>query len=127
MATTPVINRLVSRNSECRLGKITLPSVETTHVLPSSRYEAFDRVDGQAQLAEKNAQLGDDGEISKSDKKALDTEKKHQLQMRHRGVMQFTPVRTAAWSKQGIKDRAHRLKAKITGDSTREQTVESEA
>jgi hypothetical protein len=47
--------------------------------------------------------------------------------MRHRGVMQFAPARTATWSKEGIKARASRLKAKITGDSTREPTVDSEA
>jgi len=91
------------------------------------RYEAYDRVDGQAQLAEKNAHAFDDGKIDKKEAKALEAEKKHQLGMRHRGVMQFQPVRTAAWSKQGIKDRASRLKAKITGDNTREPTVESEA
>jgi hypothetical protein len=93
-----------------------------------SRYEAYDRVEGQAQLAEKTAQLGADGEISKSDQKQIDAEKKHQLQMRHRGVMQFAPVRTATWTKQGIKARASRLKAKITGgDSEPKQTVDSEA
>jgi hypothetical protein len=98
-----------------------------THIY-ASRYEAYDRVEGQAQLAEKVAALGDDGEISKSDQKQIDAEKKHQLQMRHRGVMQFAPVRSAAWTKQGIKQRASRFKAKLTGsDSTREQTVEGEA
>lgn len=91
------------------------------------RYEAFDRVEGQAILAEKNAHVYDDGVVDKQEKKALDGEKKHQLQMRHRGVMQFTPVRTAGWSKQGIKDRASRLKDKLTGNSSREPTVDSEA
>jgi hypothetical protein len=60
---------------------------------PCSRYEAYDRVEGQAMLAERTAELKADGDISRSDQKAINAEKKHQLQMRHRGVMQFQAAR----------------------------------
>jgi hypothetical protein len=93
-----------------------------------SRFEAYDRVEGQAALAEKTAALGADGAPpSKAQQKEVDQERAHQLAMRHRGVMQFAPARTALWSKQGIKSRASRLKAKITGDSTREPTAGAES
>jgi hypothetical protein len=92
------------------------------------RYEAFECVEGQAALAEENAQRVDEnGELPKKDQKAMENEKKRQLQLRHRGVMQFAPVRTATWSKQGIKQRMHNFKNILTGDKDRKPTVESEA
>lgn len=91
------------------------------------RYEAYDRVEGQQAIAERTAHAGDDGNISKKEQKEIDAEKTHQLNMRHRGVMQYKPVRTAKWSKEGLKKRAHDIKNKITGDKDREPTVESEA
>lgn len=90
--------------------------------------------------------MKEDGEITKQEQKAIDAEKQHQLKMRHRGVMQYQPVRsvvtfrtlfyhvsrldissrTAKWTKEGIKKRAQTLKNKITGEKVREPTVESE-
>ena len=60
-----------------------------------SRYEAYDRVEGQAAIAEKTAQLNanGNGELSKKDQKEIDNEKAHQLNMRHRGVMQYKAAR----------------------------------
>lgn len=50
--------------------------------------------------------------------------------MRHRGVMQYQPVRTAKWSKEGLKKRVGALKDKITGNGDRDNhrgKVETEA
>jgi hypothetical protein len=58
-----------------------------------SRYEAYDRVEGSARIAEANAHAGDDGVIDRKEAKALKEEKNHQLNMRHRGVMQYQAVR----------------------------------
>ncbi|KAI0781814.1 hypothetical protein C8Q75DRAFT_737983 [Abortiporus biennis] len=91
------------------------------------RFEAYDRVEGQAAVAERTANLGANGEEpSKQVRKEVDAAKKHQLEMRHRGVMQYKLARTAKWSKEGIKARAHSLKNKITGDKDRDPVVESE-
>jgi len=92
------------------------------------RYEAYDRVEGQAQVAERTAQLEADGDTSKQDRKEIEAEKKHQLQMRHRGVMQYKAARTGIWSKEGLKKRVGTLKEKITGSQHNERNpVESEA
>jgi len=91
------------------------------------RYEAYDRVEGQQAIADRTAQLGANGEVDQKEKKDLEEERKHQLAMRHRGVMQFQPARTALWSKEGVKARARKVKNAITGNKDREPTVESEA
>ena len=69
----------------------------TDHSCPPSysRYEAYDRVEGQAAIAEKTARLKseNDEELSSSDKKEIEKEKTHQLNMRHRGVMQYKAAR----------------------------------
>ena len=94
-----------------------------------SRYEAYDRVEGQAQIAERTAQIQNKDELSKADRKELDREKQHQLQMRHRGVMQYQAARTGKWSKEGLKRRVNSLKDKITGGSSSDNhkgTVETE-
>ena len=93
-----------------------------------SRYEAYDRVEGQAAIAERTAQLSNKDDLSRKDRKELDAEKKHQLQMRHRGVMQYQAARTAKWSKEGIKKRMGNVKAKILGNGEKDRNqVESEA
>ena len=63
--------------------------------LSYSRYEAYDRVEGQAAIAKKTALLKseNDEELSSSDKKEIEKEKTHQLNMRHRGVMQYKAAR----------------------------------
>ena len=86
-----------------------------THPPLHSRYEAYDRVEGQAQIAERTQQLKDKENLSKKDRKEIDDEKQHQLQMRHRGVMQYKAARTSKWSKEGLKRTAGALKDKITG------------
>ncbi|THG95827.1 hypothetical protein EW026_g5890 [Hermanssonia centrifuga] len=92
------------------------------------RYEAYDRVEGQAQIAERTQKLKQNGELSRKDKKEIDDEKQHQLQMRHRGVMQYQAVRTSKWSKEGIKRRAEAIKDKITGNNSKDRNpVDSEA
>lgn len=58
-----------------------------------SRFEAYDRVEGQEAIAERTAQAGENGEPSKKERKEMQSEKTHQLNMRHRGVMQYKPVR----------------------------------
>lgn len=68
-------------------------------------YEAYDHIEGQSVIAEKNATLLEDGEMSKSDKKTLDAAHKKSLHNRHRGVYQFRPYRTAIWMKEGVKRR----------------------
>ena len=96
----------------------------------TSRYEAYDRVDGQARIAERTQQLQNKDELTKKEKKEIEAEKTHQLNMRHRGVMQYKAVRTAKWSKEGIKKRAGSLKAKITGsggEGRERNFVQSEA
>lgn len=63
-----------------------------------SRYEAYDRTEGQAVIADKTAELkaNGNGELSKTDQKEIDSEKQHQLNMRHRGVMQYKAARYVA-------------------------------
>ncbi|KAH8101901.1 hypothetical protein BXZ70DRAFT_932402 [Cristinia sonorae] len=93
------------------------------------RYEAYDRVEGQAAIAAKTADMKADtenGDLSKQQRKEIDSEKTHQLNMRHRGVMQFKPARTTKWSKDGLKKRAQSIKNMITGDKERQPNVESE-
>ncbi|EKM56362.1 uncharacterized protein PHACADRAFT_172085 [Phanerochaete carnosa HHB-10118-sp] len=95
------------------------------------RYEAYDRVEGQAQIAERTAQIENKDDLSKGERKQLEDEKQHQLAMRHRGVMQYQAARTGKWSKEGLKKRVSKIKGKITGggdsDNNRGNTVEAEA
>jgi len=90
-------------------------------------FETWEHIEGQAQQAEKNAHAADDGVIDKDEKKAIDRAHKRELASRHRGSMQFAPVRTAIWMKDGIKARASSMKDKVTGKKEREPTVETEA
>ena len=115
------------RNSEYPDFKFTLSLTRPS----CSRFEAYDRVEGQAQIAERTAQIQNKDDLTKSEKKELDAEKQHQLAMRHRGVMQYQPARTGKWSKEGLKKRVSKIKDKITGGgdngSHRDNTVETEA
>ena len=83
----------------------------------SSRYEAYDRVEGQARVAERTQQLQNKGDLSRKEQKEIDDAKARQLALRHRGVMQYKAARTAKWSKEGLRKRAGTLKDKITGGS----------
>ena len=104
-------------------------SVDDMLMARYSRYEAYDRVEGQAQIAQRTQELQQDGEVSKKDQKELDDEKKRQLEMRHRGVMQYKAARTSKWSKEGLKRRAGAIKDKITGSGSDKSrsSVEAEA
>ncbi|PVG01479.1 hypothetical protein CPB86DRAFT_781696 [Serendipita vermifera] len=86
-------------------------------------YEAYDHIEGQALIAERNAHAYDDGVVDKKEKKALEAAHKKQLQNRHRGIAQFRPYRTAIWMKEGIKRRVIPKKS----NGKREPTVKSEA
>ncbi|KAJ1299755.1 hypothetical protein OPQ81_000666 [Rhizoctonia solani] len=85
-------------------------------------FEAYDHVEGEALIAERNAHLADDGVIDKHEKKELDAAHKRQLHNRQRGIAGYRPYRTAQWMKQGIKNRIMPKKS-----SKREPTVKSEA
>ncbi len=67
--------------------------------------------------------------MSKKQQKEIDEEKKRQLEMRHRGVMQYKAARTSKWSKEGLKKRAGAIKDKIIGNGADKSRnpVESEA
>ncbi|KAJ1306315.1 hypothetical protein OPQ81_011012 [Rhizoctonia solani] len=85
-------------------------------------FEAYDHVEGEALIAERNAHFADDGVIDKHEKKELDAAHKRQLHNRQRGIAGYRPYRTAQWMKQGIKNRIMPKKS-----SKREPTVKSEA
>ncbi|KAF8749825.1 Protein kinase C conserved region 2 (CalB) [Rhizoctonia solani] len=86
-------------------------------------FEAYDHVEGEALIAERNAHFADDGVIDKREKKELDAAHKRQLHNRQRGIAGYRPYRTAQWMKQGIKRRLMPKKS----SSKREPTVNSEA
>lgn len=67
--------------------------------------EAFNRVEGDAQIAEKNSHAMDDGVIDKKEQKAIDKMHEKQLLARGRGMAQLQPYRTAVWMKNGLKSR----------------------
>ncbi|QRV98489.1 C2 domain-containing protein [Ceratobasidium sp. AG-Ba] len=86
-------------------------------------FEAYDHIEGEALLAERNAHFADDGVIDKKEQKQLDAAHKRQLHNRQRGIAGLRPYRTAQWMKQGIKSRL--MPKKSSGK--REPTVKSEA
>ena len=114
------------RNSTC---VISSTSVYIADQKLSSRYEAYDRVEGQAAIAERTAQLQNkDEDLTRKERKELDAEKRHQLDMRHRGVMQYQAARTGKWTKEGLKRRVGTIKDKVLGNGHKERSqVESEA
>ncbi|KEP50963.1 hypothetical protein V565_070100 [Rhizoctonia solani 123E] len=86
-------------------------------------FEAYDHVEGQAIIAERNAHFEDDGVVDKREKKELDAAHKRQLHNRQRGITSYRPYRTAQWVKQGIKSRLMPKKS----SAKREPNVKSEA
>lgn len=66
-----------------------------------------DHIEGEAEVAEKNAHAADDGVVDKQEKKAIKQAESRQLQNRQRGVAGFKPYRTMQWMKQGLKSRIH--------------------
>lgn len=81
----------------------------------SLQFEAYDNTEGQAEQAERNSHANDDGVIDASEKKAIKRAHTKALHSRHRGAMQFAPVRTSVWMKEGVAKRTKTLKNKITG------------
>ncbi|KAG8954346.1 hypothetical protein FRC03_011485 [Tulasnella sp. 419] len=85
-------------------------------------FETYDHIEGEAQVAEKNAHAMDDGVVDKKERKAIEAAHERQLQNRQRGIAGFKPYRTMKWMKQGIKNRIHPDKP-----AKREPTVNTEA
>lgn len=84
--------------------------------------EAYDHVEGEAEIAEKQAHFDDDGVIDKRERKELDKAHKRQLESRGRGPAQIKAYRTGKWMAKGIKERLPFGK-----DKTREPTIQTEA
>ncbi|KAG8895983.1 hypothetical protein FRC00_006666, partial [Tulasnella sp. 408] len=85
-------------------------------------FEAYDHIEGEAQVAERLAHAGDDGVIDKQERKAINAAHERQLENRQRGVAGYKPYRTMKWIKQGIKNRVSPDKP-----PKREPTVNTEA
>ncbi|KZT59170.1 hypothetical protein CALCODRAFT_516259 [Calocera cornea HHB12733] len=86
-------------------------------------FEAYDHIEGEGIIAERNAHAMDDGQIDRKEQKAIDQAHKRQLENRQRGIASFKPYRTLKWMKEGVKKRI--VPRKSTGK--REPTVQSEA
>ncbi|KAL7420399.1 hypothetical protein Q5752_005369 [Cryptotrichosporon argae] len=84
--------------------------------------EAYDHIEGEAKLAEKQAHYDDDGVIDKQEKRDIDRAHKRQLESRGRGLAQVKAYRQAKWMLGGVKDRVPIGKKKA-----REPTVQTEA
>ncbi|ODN73711.1 hypothetical protein, variant 1, partial [Cryptococcus amylolentus CBS 6039] len=84
--------------------------------------EAYDHIEGEAELARKQAHFADDGIIDKHEKKELDKAHKRQLASRERGPAQVKAYRSAKWMVKGVKDRLPGNQPK-----TREPSVQTEA
>jgi len=90
-------------------------------------FEAYDRVDGMAEVARKNAHFEDDAVIDKKEKKEIERARKKELESRQRGVAQFKPYRTGKWMKDGLKLRGKKIKNAIVGIHSQQQpSVETE-
>ncbi|KAG8908594.1 hypothetical protein FRB99_004882 [Tulasnella sp. 403] len=85
-------------------------------------FEAYDHIEGEALVAEKNAHAADDGVIDKEERKALKKAESRQLENRQRGIAGYKPYRTMKWVKEGIKSRIMPEKP-----AKREPTVNTEA
>jgi len=85
-------------------------------------FETYDHIEGEAEVAEKNAHAADDGVIDKNERKAIQAAERRQLENRQRGIAGYKPYRTLKWMKQGIKSRINPDKP-----PKREPTVNTEA
>jgi len=59
-----------------------------------------DHIEGEAEIARKQATFDDDGVIDKREQKEIDKAHKRQLEARGRGPAQFKPYRTVKWMKR---------------------------
>ncbi|CAH7672644.1 hypothetical protein PPACK8108_LOCUS7460 [Phakopsora pachyrhizi] len=117
-------------------------------------FEAYDNTEGQAEQAVRNnfaihqkksseastssensskrsvsqALSGLKGILGKQseEERALEAAHRKALDSRHRGVMQYGPVRTSIWMKEGISKRARDLKNRIRGKVEKEPIIETE-
>ncbi|BGP36486.1 hypothetical protein JCM10449v2_000387 [Rhodotorula kratochvilovae] len=83
-------------------------------------FETYDRIEGQANQAVLNSHANDDGVIDKDEQKQI--ERAHKKALEHRGKLQYRPVRSMIWAKDGAKDRLR----KLTGRGKKEETIASE-
>ncbi|WWC97592.1 hypothetical protein V866_004476 [Kwoniella sp. B9012] len=83
--------------------------------------EAHDHIEGEAEIARKQARFDDDGVIDKNEQKQIDRAHKRQLESRGRGLAQVKAYRSAKWMMRGVKDRLPGQK------KSREPTVQTEA
>ncbi|OCF60178.1 C2 domain-containing protein [Kwoniella mangroviensis CBS 10435] len=67
--------------------------------------EAHDHIEGEAEIARKQARFDDDGVIDKNEQKQIDRAHKRQLESRGRGLAQVKAYRSAKWMMRGVKDR----------------------
>lgn len=117
-------------------------------------FEAYDNTEGQAEQATRNAHAlahkktrsgssdtsastNSDGHasnlrltnlvgIKSREEKAIQEAHRKELHSRHRGAMQYGPIRTSIWMKEGIGRRARELKNRITGKFDKEPDVPTE-
>ncbi|WFC99598.1 hypothetical protein MYAM1_002343 [Malassezia yamatoensis] len=89
-------------------------------------FEVYERLVGLPWRAEQNSHANDDGVITRHEKKDIKQLQTEQLHMRHRGAMGYTPVRTAKWAKDGLKDHVKQIGSKILGKEKRDQSIFSE-
>ena len=68
----------------------------------SQRFEltSSDHIEGEAEIARKQASFDDDGVIDKREQKEIDKAHKRQLESRGRGPAQFKPYSTVKWMKR---------------------------
>ncbi|CCF52271.1 hypothetical protein NDA14_004101 [Ustilago hordei] len=90
-------------------------------------FDVYNRLEGMPNRAVENAHANDDGVIDREEKKQMERSKKEALHSRHRGAMGYGGARTAAWAKDGVRDRIRRTKDKVLGKKGRDQTIKSEA
>ncbi|KZV88102.1 hypothetical protein EXIGLDRAFT_839449 [Exidia glandulosa HHB12029] len=86
-------------------------------------FEAYDHIEGEALIAEKNSHAEDDGVVDKQERKEINNAKKRQLENRQRGIAGYKPYRTMKWMGQGLKSRL----LPSSSSTKREPAVKSEA
>ncbi|WFD23840.1 hypothetical protein MEQU1_002534 [Malassezia equina] len=90
-------------------------------------FEVYERLVGLPTRAEINSHANDDGVITSEERKAINKLQTQQLHMRHRGAMGYTPIRTAVWAKDGLKDHIRTLGSHMLGSKDKKnQFVQSE-
>lgn len=90
-------------------------------------FEVYERLVGLPTRAETNSHANDDGVITSEERKAINKLQTQQLHMRHRGAMGYTPIRTAVWAKDGLKDHIRTLGSHMFGSKDKKnQFVQSE-